>query len=143
MNCIKLVCIFSILFLLCSPFKNIQAQSLDTDGDGIPDQFDADDDGDGRDALLEFASGGDPTVAEPASDAVRIEPGTVAFRRNLRAGDLTFELESSDDLLNWRSATDSWEFASEENLGDGSAMFLFRPSGGDDSLYIRQRVKVP
>ena len=47
MNCIKLACIFSILFLLCSPFKNIQAQSLDTDGDGIPDQFDADDDGDG------------------------------------------------------------------------------------------------
>ncbi|MFT6178741.1 MAG: hypothetical protein ACJAQT_003210 [Akkermansiaceae bacterium] len=109
-------------------------------GDPAPD---SDDDGDGRDALLEFASGGDPTVAEPASDAVRIEPGTVAFRRNLRAGDLTFELESSDDLLNWRSATDSWEFASEENLGDGTAMFLFRPSGGDDSLYIRQRVKVP
>jgi|TARA_X000000950_G_scaffold284454_1_gene387622 hypothetical protein len=46
MNCIKLACIFSILLLLCSPFQNIQAQSLDTDGDGIPDQFDADDDGD-------------------------------------------------------------------------------------------------
>ena len=62
MNCIKLACIFSILFLLCSPFKNIQAQSLDTDGDGIPDQFDADDDGDG---LL------DPLDSDPTDSKMR------------------------------------------------------------------------
>ena len=44
---IKLACKFSILLLLCLPFTNVQAQPLDTDGDGIPNEYDMDDDGDG------------------------------------------------------------------------------------------------
>ncbi len=39
--------IFFGLFLLAGSCAHAQTQSLDTDGDGIPDHFDADDDGDG------------------------------------------------------------------------------------------------
>ena len=42
-----LVSIFFGLLLLAGSCAHAQTQSLDTDGDGIPDQFDADDDGDG------------------------------------------------------------------------------------------------
>ncbi|MFT4547374.1 MAG: hypothetical protein ACI9MB_001320, partial [Verrucomicrobiales bacterium] len=102
----------------------------------------SDSDGDNRVALLEFANGGNPTLAEPAGDSVRVEPGVVAFRRNLRATGLDFELETSGDLLNWQSADGIWEFAGEEHLGDGTAMFSFRPSNGTSSLYVRQRVSI-
>ena len=42
-----LVSIFFGLLLLAGSRAHAQTQSFDTDGDGIPDQFDADDDGDG------------------------------------------------------------------------------------------------
>ena len=42
-----LTSIFFGLLLLAGSCAHAQMQSLDTDGDGIPDRFDADDDGDG------------------------------------------------------------------------------------------------
>jgi len=108
---------------------------------GNPDAA-GDDDGDGRSALLEFASGTNPAVSESISEAVRVGNGAVAFRRNLRADGLEFELESSSDLLNWQSADDAWSYVSEENLGDGTALLHYRPMGETTALYIRQRVSV-
>ena len=49
-----LVSIFSGLLLLAGSCAHARTQSLDTDGDGIPDQFDADDDGDGLLDPLDF-----------------------------------------------------------------------------------------
>lgn len=54
-----LVSIFFGLLLLAGSCAHAQTQSLDTDGDGIPDQFDADDDGDGDGLLNPLDS--DPT----------------------------------------------------------------------------------
>ena len=111
--------------------------------------FDSDHDQDSRVALLEFAEGGDPTIAESPTDAVRVlaDPldGSVrvVFRRNLRAAGLRIELESSDDLLNWRSADDDWFFLGEEILGDGRAMVSFRSAPGVEARFIRQRVSMP
>jgi hypothetical protein len=111
--------------------------------------FDSDHDQDSHVALLEFAEGGDPTIAESSSDAIRVQADPldgsvrVAFRRNLRAAGLRIELESSDDLLNWRSADDDWIFLGEEFLGEGRAMVSFRSAPGKKARFIRQRVSLP
>jgi hypothetical protein len=111
--------------------------------------FDSDRDQDAHVALLEFAEGGDPTIAESSSDAIRVQADPldgsvrVAFRRNLRAAGLRIELESSDDLLNWRSADDDWIFLGEELLGEGRAMVSFRSAPGKEARFIRQRVSLP
>ena len=103
-------------------------------------------DGDGRIALLEFASGGDPTLADPAREAARAEPRSdglveISFRRSLRADGVTFELEGSDDLLDWRSAANDWTFYGEENLGEGTARFFYISTGASVSRFVRQRVR--
>jgi hypothetical protein len=111
--------------------------------------FDSDHDQDARVALLEFAEGGDPTIADSSNATFRIQANpldgsvTVAFRRSLRAEELRIELESSDDLRNWRSADDDWIYLGEELLGDGSAMVSFRSVPGKDVKFIRQRVSMP
>jgi len=108
-------------------------------------------DSDGYVALLEFASGDDPTSANPSGGAVRIsldagagagagERVAVSFRRNLRADGILFQLEASGDLLNWEPADDRWLPAGEQNLGDGTAMVSFVASGDEIKLYLRQRI---
>ncbi|MGI9239231.1 MAG: CotH kinase family protein, partial [Verrucomicrobiales bacterium] len=103
-------------------------------------------DADGRVALLEFASGDDPTSGtigeRPFSDRSGGGGVTVAFRRNLRASNLLFELESSGDLQNWTPAVGHWQPAGEQNLGDGTAMYLFSAPADRAELYLRQRVSL-
>jgi len=115
-------------------------------GDPAPD---SDHDRDKRVALLEFGEGGDPTVAESAGHAIRVqaEPAdgsvTVSFRRNLRADGLLIDFETSEDLRVWGPAGGEWIYLGEAILGDGTALVSFRAVLVDGAKFIRQRVSIP
>lgn len=117
---------------------------------GDPDLLpNSDQDNDSRVALLEYARGGDPTVAEGPAHTVSIgiDPVDgaviVSFRRNLQAEELRIELETSDDLLLWQPAGDTWIFAGEELLEDGTARVSYRSAPGHLATFIRERVTHP
>ena len=68
----------------------------------------ADPDGDGLSNLMEYAFGLDPKVADPAAlPAVSMQNGalTLTYTRLHDAGDLTYAVEASDDLISWSSGT--------------------------------------
>ncbi|MDB4722381.1 hypothetical protein OAF65_11725, partial [Verrucomicrobiales bacterium] len=67
---------------------------------------------------------------------------TVAFRRNLTAEGLSFELETSNDLRTWTTSSESWQYLGEENLADGTALVSFLSVGEDYPRYVRQRVSL-
>ena len=114
-------------------------------GFGNPDP-ESDEDHDQRVALLEFAEGGSPDQSAPVGETVRVmvnpadESVVVSFRRSLLVEGLQFEIEISDDLEDWRSVGDEWEFMGADSPGDGSAMFSFRAGVRGQASYIRQRV---
>ena len=107
---------------------------------------DADNDGDGLSAFLEFALGGDDS--DPSSGRGLIGIGTsenrVAFsyQKNLAADNVNYALETSGDLITWNNADDSFELVSETDNGDGTAKVSVRwkdaavPNG---EVYIRLR----
>jgi hypothetical protein len=138
---------------------NWRASSLRGGTPGQPESFDfvswattfgnpapgSDADHDGRSALLEFAQGSNPEVAESSADITRVarEPNgsvTVSFQRNPRADGLTIELESSDDLESWQPAGDDWTFVGEERLANGNSLLIYRSAGEARHRYLRQRV---
>ena len=104
-------------------------------------------DSDGSIALLEFANGTDPTIINKREDTVTVQFDTigaltVAFRRNLTAEGLSFELETSNDLRTWTTSSESWQYLGEENLADGTALVSFLSVGEDYPRYVRQRVSL-
>jgi hypothetical protein len=67
-----------------------------------------DPDGDGVLNLLEYALGSDPNTANPGATLSAVVTGghfKVSFNRNASATDLTYEMESSTDLMTWIPAT--------------------------------------
>ena len=105
----------------------------------------SDNDGDQRNALLEFAEGTDPQGHESPGKTTEIfrEPGgsvIVSFRRNLRASGITIELESSPNLEDWQPAGPDWTYLGEQNLGDGHARVYFRSHSPGTARYLRQRM---
>jgi hypothetical protein len=105
----------------------------------------SDNDGDQRNALLEFAEGTDPQGHESPGKTTEIfrEPGgsvIVSFRRNLRASGITIELESSPNLEDWQPAGPDWTYLGEQNLGDGHARVYYRSHSPGTARYLRQRI---
>ncbi|MGK0185343.1 MAG: hypothetical protein ACI9R3_001119 [Verrucomicrobiales bacterium] len=106
---------------------------------GFTGDPDADVDGDGMNALLEYAQGGnDNDGRRVAPVAVTVDGNTIRFLvpRNAAAGDVTFLFEISDDLQNW-TATDfsGWESAN-------TAIYSL-PGDGKAQLWGRTRVTLP
>jgi hypothetical protein len=106
----------------------------------------ADDDGDGFDALLEYALGSDDLVAGDSTlPTVSVTAGTeqfltLSFQRNLAADDLSYEIEVATDLTSWSAAT---TLVSSTNNGDGTANVVYRsnhPSSAQVREFIRLRV---
>jgi len=112
---------------------------------GNPDP-ESDEDHDQRIALLEFAEGGSPNRPTAADSAVRVRLNpedrsvVVSFRRSLAVDGLHFEVEISNDLVNWQSTGHDWEFLGSDPPENGTAIFSFRTGAQDGTNYIRQRV---
>ncbi|MFP6882429.1 MAG: hypothetical protein VCA34_15855, partial [Roseibacillus sp.] len=103
----------------------------------------ADDDGDGLNAFLEHAIGGndsDPASGPGLFSATRDgEILTFTFRRDLLADDASYLVEVSQDLVNWSpDAT----LLSEVSNGDGTSTVTFKadtPIGDNEALFMRLR----
>ena len=114
---------------------------------GNPDP-ESDDDHDQRVALLEFAEGGSPNQPTAVDSTVRVKFNpedssvVVSFRRSLAVDGLHFEVEVSDDLVNWQPAGHEWEFVGTDPPEDGTALFSFRTAAPDGANYVRQRVRL-
>ena len=113
---------------------------------------DADDDGDGLAALMEYALGSsDSTPNDPPSlylGLVEFEDENhlqVSVPSNLRAVGIQVALESSDDLLVWNPAT-GLTAVSETNQGDGTSIRLYRSnlpiSSGQGQEFFRIKVEL-
>ncbi|MFT5107840.1 MAG: hypothetical protein ACI9UA_003475, partial [Pseudoalteromonas tetraodonis] len=104
----------------------------------------ADADGDSLNRLIEFATGSDDD--HPSVSPIELIPtgsGTIAltYRRNLAAAGITYRIETSTDLSSWTETPGS---ASEQNLGDGTALIRVTPTPatGDRCRYFRLGVEL-
>lgn len=79
---------------------------------GADADFLADPDGDGLNNLIEYALNIDPANAGAANRPVAIHSGgnqlTLQFRRNKQASDLTYQVQSSIDLIHWQDVTSQY-----------------------------------
>jgi hypothetical protein len=110
-----------------------------TEPNGFVGDPNADADGDGEVALLEYAQGGnDNDGKRVAPAAATVDGSTIRFvvPRNAAAGDVTFIFEVSDDLKNW-TATDfsGWESTNR-------AIYSL-PTGERTQIWGRSRVTLP
>jgi hypothetical protein len=113
---------------------------------GNPDP-NSDLDSDDKTALLEFANGTDPTVPTTSKDtatALLDSSGalTVSFKRSLTSKGLSFIIETSNDLIVWKSDTKNWQYSGEKNLDDGTAIVSFLCIIDDYPQYVRQRINL-
>lgn len=112
----------------------------------------ADNDGDGLDALLEHGIGTNDSVPDPAARSISpaLDPAghfTVTITLNLLASDIETELQSAHDLVAWAAVTD---FALESITRDavnGTAVLVYRslnlPGATGDRDFLRWRVTTP
>ncbi|MES2477061.1 MAG: GDSL-type esterase/lipase family protein [Verrucomicrobiota bacterium] len=100
----------------------------------------ADADGDSRLNLLEYANGTDPRVheANPLSAAMESEGDflTLTYQKNLAATDVLFQVEKSDDLVEWDDVSD----AEVSTVGDLQMRKASVETIGFPSLMLRLKV---
>ncbi len=106
--------------------------------------FDADLDDDGMNALLEYAFGTSDTEPGvcPVTFSVDASGNLIlSYPRNLAADDVSFVIETSEDLKNWSPSGDIYVLESETPLGDGTSLMEWRavPTGAPLS-FVRLRV---
>ena len=104
----------------------------DADGDGIPN-------------FLEYAMGTDPfSPTTQKSLSFVIKDFTIGgktdhflsfeFSRNLAAGNVIFELQTSEDLTHWNSNDNRLAYVGSQNNGDGTAAVSYRSQLPVDKL---------
>jgi hypothetical protein len=111
----------------------------------------ADAEGDGLSTLLEYGLVSDPKVADPENlpqVVTVLDEGAeyigLQFRRRVGAGDLSYEIQSSSNLVDWAAAAGVVLMESVDN-GDGSVTETYRlPSALNTvgEVFLRLRVTV-
>ena len=102
-----------------------------TSSSGFSGDPEADDDGDGLNAFLEYALGTDDQSASSGHDAVSVtlleNSAAFTYRQNSAATDVTFIVETSNDMKNWVDASSlNLIEVARVNNGDGSESVTIR-----------------
>jgi hypothetical protein len=109
----------------------------------------ADEDGDGFNAFLEYALGSDdgsssslPSLSldREASDGLD-DFFTVSFRVNLAAVGLQYSLQGSNDLISWTSEKEMTHVATDHN-GDGTATMKFRSTSPVNAVFAERFYRI-
>lgn len=106
-----------------------------TDAESFAEIPDADLDGDGLNALLEYALGSIAGDSAPSPESVitlgsalfegdSVESLTLSFRRNLAAEDVVISVQVSPDLVDWNTLPSAFVFAVPN--GDGTETVTYR-----------------
>lgn len=101
----------------------------------------ADVDGDGLSALLEYAIGSDDLISNTRVTSLAFNDGMLAFtlRRSLAAEDISWSLEQSTDLETWTPSGIEFENVDDQSEGTGSIIFQL-PEPSDSRVFWRARV---
>jgi len=120
----------------------------DTDGRIFSGDPNADDDGDGIVALVEYYFGesdSDATHSRPWDSQLVESDGSsylgVSFTAAVGADDVSADVEISNDLSTWRSGAGEVEVVSETPNGDGTTTFVFR-SANPISATVREFLRI-
>lgn len=100
-----------------TPFDTWRVANFTAGERGDPEQKatlwgrDADPDADGRTNLLEYAMGTNPRTSEPTPLSFATESDgtllTLTYQKNLGATDVTFQVQKTDDLVEWDDIADA------------------------------------
>jgi hypothetical protein len=92
-----------------------------------------DEDQDGLNNFGEYNLGGSPAENSPSplpqgsrQQIAGVNYLTLTFRRNLRADDVRFSVEGSEDVVNWFNDSAHVVFVSKTEHEDGTATFVYR-----------------
>ena len=107
-------------------------------------EAEADNDGDGMSAFLEYALGSSDLVAGGSRIAVSNEDSgqlLIRYSRRLAADDALVSIEVSEDLLTWVPAGEDWEVQSVVPAGDGTGLVTWRvPGDVPGAFFVRLTV---
>ncbi len=104
----------------------------------------ADPDGDGRSNLLEYATGTDPRSAGATVETVEMETVgpdsflTLTFLKNMSATDLSFQVETAEDLATWNDIPDTF-LSIEGGIETRKATV---PAAGFPKRFLRLKVEI-
>ena len=107
------------------------------DGEGFNGNPAEDQDGDGLNAFLEYAFGtSDSDTKSKAFPSIKIDSLSInnelaeylvfEFQKNANAGGINYQIQTSNDLKTWSSASEEFTTLSSQNNDDGTESVIYR-----------------
>ena len=107
------------------------------DGEGFNGDPSEDQDGDGLNAFLEYAFGtSDSDTKSKAFPSIKIDSLSInnelaeylvfEFQKNTNAGGINYQIQTSNDLKTWSSASEEFTTLSSQNNDDGTESVIYR-----------------
>ena len=107
------------------------------DGEGFNGNPSEDQDGDGLNAFLEYAFGtSDSDTKSKAFPSIKIDSLSInnelaeylvfEFQKNANAGGINYQIQTSNDLKTWSSASEEFTTLSSQNNDDGTESVIYR-----------------
>ena len=116
---------------------NIGGSPGQADGEGFIGNPEADQDGDGLNAFLEYAFGtNDSDSKSGVWPSIRLDDLNVnnesvqylvfEFQKNTNARGISYQIQASEDLGTWSEAVEEFKIVSSQDNGDGTESVIYR-----------------